>query len=262
MGHVRLGILPATRPWKAVVGLLADGADVKLVASATWSAADKAFEAIQKDPGFAEASDLLTQLAVAAKKSNPGEHLATHGFALSEHSSIAEVADAIHRVLDAKAYARGSQTDFGEVAQNALVGAITGHLECGLGQLLTPSKADVHAALAKLGRPAEFGTLARTFFDRLSRSCLDYFLSKTLNSKIGIGQRFATTAQVADFQEALAKHTHEASAIVETYSAEWFSSNYYKGGKEITRRKAAGFGWHAITKIRAEMRVRSEADAN
>lgn len=262
MGHVRLGILPATRRWKAVVGLIADGADVESVASATWSAADKAFESIQKDPGFAEASDLLTQLAVAAKKPNPDEHLATHGFALSEHSSIAEVADAIHRTLDAKAYARGSQTDFGEVAQNALVGAVTAHLESGLGQLFTPTKSEVHAALAKLGRPNEFGVLARTFFDRLSRSCLDYFLSKTLSSKVGVGHRFATTTQVAAFQEALTKHTHEASAIVEKYSAEWFSSNHYKGGGEITRRKAAGFGWHAITKIRAEMRVRSEGHAN
>jgi len=262
MGHVRLGILPATRSWKAVVGLIADGADVKSVASATWSAADKAFEAIQKDPGFAEASDLLTQLAVAAKKPNPSEHLATHGFALSAHSSIAEVADAIHRTLDAKAYTRGSLTDFGEVAQNALVGAVTSHLENRLGPLYTPAKSEVHAELAKLGRPAEFGALARTFFDRLSRSCLDYFLSKTLNSKVGVGHRFATTTQVAEFQEALAKHTHEVSAIVEKYSAEWFSSNHYKGGGEITRRKAAGFGWHAVTKIRAEMRVRSEGHAN
>ena len=262
MGHVRLGILPSTRPWRAVVELIADGADVGKVAEATWKAADKAFECIQKDPGFAEAAALLTQLAVSAKKPDPSAHLAQHGFSLSERSSIAEVADAIHRTLDAKTQARGSQTDFGEVAQNALVGAVTRHLQDNIGPLFTPTASEVHGALAKLGKPSEFAGLARTFFDCLSRNCLEYFLSKTLHSRVGAGHRFATTAQVADFQEAMAKHTSEASVIVERFCGEWFSKNRFTGGGDITRQTSAKFGWYAIQKVRSEMRVRAGADAN
>ena len=156
MGHVRLGILPRTRAWKAVVQLITDGADVDAVASATLAAADKAFEAIQNDPGFAETSALLTQLAVSANKPDPAAHLAAHGFALSAHSSIAEVAAAIHRTLDAKTNNRGAHSDFAELAQNSLVGAVTKHLQDGLGSLFAPSSADVHGALAKLGRPTQF----------------------------------------------------------------------------------------------------------
>src|SRR5688572_14809648 len=116
MGHVRLGILPRTRAWKAVVQMITDGADVDAVAGATLQAADKALATVQNDPGFAETSALLTQLAVSANKPDPAAHLAAHGFALSAHSSVAEVAAAIHRILDQKSHERGSHSDFAELA--------------------------------------------------------------------------------------------------------------------------------------------------
>ena len=50
MGHVRLGTLPKTREWRAVVQLISDGADVAQVADATFNAADKAFERMADDP--------------------------------------------------------------------------------------------------------------------------------------------------------------------------------------------------------------------
>lgn len=242
--------------------MITDGADVDAVASAALRAADAAFESIQADPGFAETSALLTQLAVSANKPDPAAHLAAHGFALSAHSSIAEVAEAVHRILDAKTNDRGAHSDFAEIAQNSLVGAITRHLHDGLGSLFSPSSTDVHSALAKLGRPNEFAALARTFFGGLSHTCLDYFLSKTLNSQIGTGQRFTTTAQVAIFQEAMAKHAHEASEIVERFCHDWFSKNRYTGGGDITRQQSARFGWYAIKKIRAEMKMRAKPDVH
>lgn len=129
--------------------MLTGEADVESVASVTLQAADRAFETIQNDPGFAEASALLTQLAVSANKPDPAAHLSTHGFALSPHSSIAEVAAAIHRTLDAKTRDRASHSDFAELAQNSLVGAVTKHLHNGLGALFAPTSADIHGALAK-----------------------------------------------------------------------------------------------------------------
>jgi hypothetical protein len=224
-------------------------------------AADKALATIQNDPGFAETSALLTQLAVSANKPDPAAHLAAHGFALSAHSSVAEVAAAIHRILDAKTQGRGSHSDFSELAQNSLVGAVTKHLNDGLGSLLAPTSLEVHGSLAKLGRPTQFASLSRTFFAGLSRNCLDYFLSKTLNSQIGTGQRFATTDQVATFQEAMAKHSYEASEIVERFCHDWFSKNRFTGGGDITRQQSARFGWYAVKKMRDELRMRAKPDA-
>lgn len=75
MGHVRLGVLPRTKAWKEVVGLIAAGADVSQVANATITAAEKAFTFVMDDKGYTEAVWLMTQLAIAAKKDDPYAHL-------------------------------------------------------------------------------------------------------------------------------------------------------------------------------------------
>ena len=49
MGHIRLGLLPRTRAWKEVVGLIVAGADVSQVAAATINAAEKAFSFVLND---------------------------------------------------------------------------------------------------------------------------------------------------------------------------------------------------------------------
>lgn len=88
MGHVRLGSLPRSRAWKEVVGLITAGADVSQIANATIRAADKAFTFVLNDEGFTEAVWLMTQLAIAAKKENLGEHLQSLGVNLPQDTSF------------------------------------------------------------------------------------------------------------------------------------------------------------------------------
>ena len=223
MGHVRLGILPRTRAWNAVVQLITDGADVDAIASATSAASDKAFVAIQKDPGFTETVVLMTELGIAAKKKNPVQHLKTIGLKISEGCSVPEIASAIQSFLDEKTSDRRQHTDFAELSQNALVSAITSHLGDKLGGLFTPSSDDVRNAMSHLGRPGEFGKLARTFFERVSHDCMRYFLSKAVGAEVGEGKRFATIKQVKDFEVAMAQHSREASVIVEECRADRMS---------------------------------------
>jgi len=203
----------------------------------------------------------IFSLAVSAKKRDPAGHLAAQGLALSPQSSIAEVADAIQRALESKARERKSHSDFAELSHNALVSAVTTHLTTGLGPLFAPTSAEVHGALSTLGRPSHFGQLAQTFFDHLSRSCLNVFLSKTLGSQIGAGHQFSTTAQVSQFEGAMAQHTREASEIVSRYCKEWFSKNLFEGNGDISKKKSTGFGWIALKKIRSEMKERAKPNA-
>ena len=107
MGHIRLGTLPKTRAWKEIVRYIADGADVSEVAGATMQAADKAFEVIQNDRGFAETVDLMTQLAVAARSDDPVAHFEALGIKLSDHTTVIDVAHAIVSALDEGVSAEG-----------------------------------------------------------------------------------------------------------------------------------------------------------
>jgi len=104
--------------------------------------------------------------------------------------------------------------------------------------------------------------LARTFFFHVAKDCQRHFLSKTLAAQIGEGRAFYTTAQVSNFESALDKHAYEASEIVERFSRDWFSKNYFEGNGIIPPKKAAGFGWRALGKIREEMIIRAKPNAS
>lgn len=258
MGHVRLGTLPKTRAWKEVIRLISDGADVASVADATMTAADKAFEAIQGDKGFSQVVELLTQLAIASKHDSPEMYLESLGIKLSPSSSIMELAVVLKRTLDQRAALNGRRSDFGELAQDALVGAVVDHLQQRFGQMFDPTSQEIHHALGDLGKKSQFGQLARTFFAKLTFSAMDYFLSKHMGTQIGEGKRFATTNQISQFKNALDIHCSEAAEIVERYSADWFSKNYFQGDGQISNKKTEGFGWYAMQKMRDEMKMRAE----
>ena len=258
MGHVRLGILPQTRAWKAVVQLIADGADVAQIADATLHAADKALARMANDAGFSETVWLLTQLGIAAKMDNPTAHLESVGLKLSSHTSIAEVALAIRTALNQLMSKASRSSDISPIASSALVSAITTHLSAKLGGLFEASSADVHSALGDLGKQKAFGELSRTFFGRLMGDTLKYFLDKTIDTHLGQGQRFQTRNDAREFRNALTTHCVEASVIVDKYAAGWFSKQRHQGDGEIRRDKTEGFGWYAVQKIRAEMKQRAK----
>lgn len=259
MGHVLLGTLPATRPWKEVVALIAGDADVDAVADATIRASDEAFNLMENDAGFREAVWLLTQLAVAAKQDDPSAHHEAIGLNLSSQTSLVEVAMAVGKAIDDGTAVRG-KSDFGEMAHNALVGAIVEKLNHKFGTLFSPSSTDVHSALASLGTKKEFGDLSRSFFAKLTHSCLDYFLTKTLGAHVGENRRFTTISEVTEFQSALETHCTETALIVQKYSGEWFSKGMFEGAGEVSRDKTRKFGWYAMQKIRMEIKERAKPD--
>ena len=261
MGHVRLGSLPRSRAWKEVVGLITAGADVSQIANATIRAADKAFSFVLNDEGFTEAVWLMTQLAIAAKKDNFSEHLQSVGINLPQDTSLPDIAAAITEAMDRKLDSNGSRSDLGEMSLAALVESLSEHISPKLPSLFTPEPGDVRAALASLGKKREFGELSRTFFAKLTYKSMDYFLSKTLATHLGEGQRFATMNEKGQFEKALNIHCKEASLIVEQFSADWFSKHKYEEGGDISRESSNGFASYALKKMKDELKEGARADA-
>jgi len=119
---------------------------------------------------------------------------------------------------------------------------------------------DTQLALAEFRKPNEFGQLSRAFYARLTNECMNYFLSQTLATNLGAGQRFPTMNQMAQFEEALATHCREASAIVEQFSNEWFSKHRYEEQGNISRESVRGFASWALKKIKDELKAGARAD--
>jgi hypothetical protein len=258
MGHSQIGTLPATKRWKEVVRLIADGANIEQVADATARAAERAFAWVQDDAGFREAANLMVQLALAARAPDPVRALAGLGLQLSEETSAAELAVAVGDVFDQRLEAARSRSDFGEMAGKALVGAILGEIREKLPTLFAPTREQVIAALKGLSGQKGFGAFARSFFGRLTTECLDYFLSKNLATHLGEGHRFVTNNQMAEFMSAMRTHCEEASGITEQFAAEWFSKHRFEEGGDISPKSTEGFAWYAMQKMRAELAARAK----
>lgn len=247
----------ASEPWKDVISMIAEGAEISRVAEATTHAWNKAFNAVREDTGFREAVWLISQIGVAGKSGDPSAKLSAAGVEIQNASSMAEVAVALMDAMDHRLQNSRQRSDFGELAQRALVGAVTEHLQ----KLLQTTAGDVAAAITKCGKAKEFAALSTRFFSRLTNECLDYFLSKTVPAQVGEGRRFATTTQFDAFQSALQKHCAEASRIVTKFSADWFSKNLKEGGGAIDRDAAEKFGWYGMEKVRQELSARAKKDA-
>lgn len=262
MGHVLLKLLPRTKAWKEVVGLIVAGADVSQIATATITAAEKAFSYVMKDVGYTEAVWLMTQMAIAAKKPDIHQHLASVGIHLPAEPSLIDVTTAITEALDRSTDGDRKRSDLGSLANRAIVGAVNDILSPKLQSLFSSDPDTMRAALADLGKPKEFSEFSCRFFARLTNESLQYFLSKVINTQLGEGMRFATMNQSAQFNLALETHTREASVIVEKFSNEWFSKNRFLEGGDISRETSNNFAGYALKKMKDELKAGARSDAN
>jgi hypothetical protein len=262
MGHSQIGTLPATRKWKDVISMIGSGGNEAQVADGVMVATDKTFSRVRDDAGFREAMHLILQLALAGGRPNPAAELEATGVGISENPSVVELVSGISEEFDKRVDASKGRSDLAEFAQHALVGAVTNFLKENLPSLVEPSRDDVTSAFKQLGKQENFGKFFRDFVGGLTNGLLNSYLSRTLGTHLGEGQRFATTNQVRQFESALQIHCHEASKIVEKFAADWFSKHRSKGRGDISRKEAEGFGWFAFQKMTMELRVRAEKHGN
>ena len=75
MGHVRLGVLPASQKWRQVIEHLRLGADADLIVAAVANAAEGSLKRASYDPAFLHSFWLLTQIPLAARSSAFAEDL-------------------------------------------------------------------------------------------------------------------------------------------------------------------------------------------
>ena len=258
MGHVRLRRLPASRKWREVVALLADGAPVQDIAAASADAAEKALKHARSDPALSYSLWLLTQIPLAARAPDFEAAARKLGLDLGSEPTLMDIVGAYGDAVDRATSGRMGRTDLGAMAQDAAAESLATVAGSDLPSLFGATPLDVRVALGKLAAPDRFALLARDFFAKLTQRHLDYYLSRTLADHVGPGQRFATTADHSAFNAALENHCQEASRIIEAFAGGWFSKTNYQGG--ITSTKARDFAFVALGKIAAELRRRQAED--
>jgi len=258
MGHIHLGRLPRTQSWNAVVDLLRAGASTREIATATAKAAENSLASAASDPALRHAFWLLTQLPLAARKTDFPQRLSQLGMVMGKAPSLLTLAAEFQQSIDARIRNARVKTDLGQMAKLAATEALTTVVSAELPGLFDTTGEGFRYALGKLAAPDRFARLSRNFFARLINHNLEYFLSRAIADHVGPGRGLRSIGDYAEFRHALAQHCYEAALIVEAFSSEWYSKANWKGG--ITEAKAAGFTYVAFKKLREELRRRA-ADA-
>jgi hypothetical protein len=261
MGHQRLGILPTTRRWRQVIALITGGAGAEAVAAATADAAEASLKAASDDTALRHAFWLLTQIPLAARTPNFGIALRNLGLEIGDRPSLVEIASAMMSAIDKVSVDSGRMTDLSEMATKAATESLIAVADRESVTLFGETYAadEARSALHGLATERQFGVLARDFMSRLTRHCLDYFLSRELPNHVGINQRFQSLKDHDAFEKALALHCRETARIMEKFASGWYSKANFEGG--ITRDKAGAFVHVAFKKIRAELQMRRDVHA-
>lgn len=257
MGHSRLGVLPATRKWAEVVGLIGGGSSAEAVATATMNAAEKALAKLVNDPALVQSVWLLAQIPVAARSDDFASALADIGVAVpNSNPTLADLMAGFTNAIDASVDGRRGRTDLGELAQMAAAETLAAVVAARTVGLFGERPDAVREKLAALNTEMQFGRLARDFFARFMGRFLNYYVSRELPLHVGPGRRFPTFQDQTRFNEALDLHCRQSSQIVERFAGGWHSKAQFEN--DLTPERTGKFVAYSLTKVRDELRMRSE----
>jgi len=263
MGHTRLGIIPKTRKWHAVVELMAKEAgdssamaeDVRNIARAALEAAQAGLEKSKKDPGLKYAFYLLTQIVLAARQDNWTEGLSNIGIYLQKDATGFDLACETQFAIDKFLSHEGARSDVAEIAQKSLGQALSELTTRGTASLFDPSSAELHMALREHSTKTGFSDLSQKFFGNYVSQFLNFYLSRVTAGSLDT-QRLKQLGDLNEFNRALQLHCEQSARIIHDFSGDWYSKTEYQEG--INPSNTARFIAVAIKKIKAELEKQKE----
>lgn len=286
MGHTRLGSIPKTRPWNAVVAAFASGGaggttggaggagssevgtevaaplaqfdreHVARVADQTLLAARGGLERAKDDPGLLYSVYLLTQVALASREPNWRHRLERFGLHLGSDASLIDLTAEFQGAVDDWLARRRHRSDVSEMASRAATDALAALTALKAQTLFGDSGEELRLAVRPLSTKAGFADLGQAFFGRFTSGFLNFYLSRVTATHLGEG-RLHQVGDITGFNRVLDTHCRESAQIVRDFAGQWYSKTLYEKG--ISLENTAGFVAVALSKLQEELRVQREA---
>lgn len=262
MGHIRLGAIPKTRPWAAVVKAVVssggsglgplheDQSRIASIAASTLTAARGGIAQVMSDAGLRYTFFLLTQVALASRSEDWQKELSNLGIRLSPDADLFEFAGEIQNRIDDYLRANSRITDVSEMAQKAAGQALAKVAGAESQSLFGDSGGELQHAVRRVSTKAGFADLGQAFFGQFMMHFLNFYLSRITANEVGKGS-LPNLASISKFNEELSLHCHQSARIVHDFCGEWYSKTVWEGG--IDQSNTAGFIATAIKKLEAEL---------
>jgi hypothetical protein len=253
MGHIRLGRLPKSRDWDAVVALLDREPDEIPGVAARVLAASA--DELQRDSTIRSASRAFLILLQIAQASDQGRVVdALRGMGLevipssSVLSTIAGIGDRLRRETPA-----GSDDNYADYASLALRRALLETAGVQGPSLFASTVSELEAGFARTRGGARFGLVTRRFFGDYLARALHGAVDRELSKHVGTDRSFANVAESRAFSEALDGYARETAVIVQRFATEWYAKHAWQQREELGPRDARAFTAVALKKLRSDL---------
>lgn len=263
MGHTRLGKIPKSRKWRAVVEAISASDDeltpnphqpvlhIEDIAKKTIEAAEGGLRVAIDDQGLHFTFYLLSQITLASRSEDWQERLGQLGVQINPNSSFQDLTVEIQAAIDDFIFSNGKPSDISEIAQQAAGEAISTLTSDKAVTLFSANSEDLRNAVYKLSTKKGFSDLGQKFFGVFMARYLNFYLSRVTATHLG-NQRLAQVGDINRFDDALQLHCEQSARIVRDFCGEWYSKTEFTQGIDLENTKS--FMAVAIKKLQAELR--------
>jgi hypothetical protein len=226
MGHERVGLLPRTKRWRAIVSAInhlseKDSDAIARLADKTLENVSSRFSKLHKDRGVQAAFAYLIALATSHLPHSGG--LASVDTALHENPSPARIVKNLSVWVNRHATSR----EYAEVACRAGADTIVEWTrEQSKQHLLFDDSASVISIWAASSNARGFCQVARSFFAHFTERYLRYFLEREASAEFqSLESRQRFDQNLHSHIEDVSQHAFETSKITQSFAAGWFNNH-------------------------------------
>ena len=225
MGHVRIGFLPHTKQWNAIVDQLRsydnDEDTVALIADRTLDAVRKEYENLQYDESIIKAIEYLANIIVSSRKEDQLAFLRANGYQIENDLSLFELTACAQQLIQTQ----NGSLETNKLARDAAVQAIMIFYQEHSDNQLSLFGNDNNPFKSK-GSGREFCELARHFFAALTDRQIRYYIDRTASSIIGdYGKYVQFSDTLTEHSREITNHAFEISKIMQSFAAGWFNKH-------------------------------------
>ena len=258
MGHVRIGFLPHTRQWNAIVDQLSlydnEAGVVAVIADCTLNAVQKEFDGLQYDESIVKAIGYLANIVVSSRQEDQIAFLQENGYSVGDNLSVFDLTASAKKVIQTE----DGSLEINKLARDAAIQAVLEYYEKHSDQQLSLFQTD-NNPFKERGSGKEFCELARYFFAAFTEKQIRYYLDRAASSVIGDYDKYIHFSDTLTKQSmAITEHAFEISKIMQSFAAGWFNKHALDitpSNDSVTDFLKISFG-----KVREELRLEAMRD--
>lgn len=252
MGHERVGILPKTKIWLAIIKELgrddiADPVIVEKLAFNTLKNVKNRLNTLHKDKGIQAAFGFLVSLSTNNLPING--KLSSVDISLNDNPSPIAIVKKLNEWISS----HSKSYEYAELAKRTCSETIAEWTKKNSQQLsLFDENISASTVWERASEGSGFCEVSRLFFSNFTRRYLNYFLEREASAHIKSLELRRNFSQALESKiDDISKHAFETSKITQSFAAGWFNKN--AKDSRPSDNQIEGFLSHAFGKIYEEL---------